>query len=1609
MCEFDFRVDFKSDKPPFREKNACYAVERCWEINHAHWPWRDFDSTLGFPGEGPIEPMNWSLLSYNVGSLNTNVEWKTVNDNVVCLQETRIGRNNAKTSAAMVQTTGRKLFTGEKLPGIISQKGFSRTPHGGTAILAPEELTIPFSPSDDSSQLYEKVYASKRVNAIWVQVRPRVKMLIFSFYGQSGASTEKSAFDFNCDLLSDIFTICSQFGDIPIAITGDFQTVPQHYKPVHHAMHFCGWHDPLLVTDELGEWTRPMTFSRDGAFSGGDFCTSIDAILVNKVAFAALSSVEVLEWNGTQHRPIRAVFSWEVLFQHGHTHNKHAALCLDNLCDPQQRENVAEQLWETEFERSFHGSENIDGKWEIANRFCLDVLLKCGATWLPGKQTRTAAPSFKPKQFCPGQAPTYVATNLNLSKQRNTLAKLLELRVRIERYAGSSVDVVMTQRLARKTWRALRDLKAPQLWNIPHFPDLPSVVACQEWLKDTLTQSEKASKLKRIQKWKISMQLSSLSDKAFVFKHLRNKAKEEPSNLVADREGNIIYQPCLAIKELNDQWDTVFAANVLHEDPMKVLEIVWPQIHNVNVQCEEIPLTPEILHSTVQSRAPLAAPGLDGWRTTEVQALPVKAMLPICQCFAMIENTTCHMPAALSTAKQMILNKSGKSTPLNKRLITLLPVFLLAYTGSRFKQLQKWQEQIMPPQIYGAIQGRKMSAVHTGLRLAIDDANAEQKPLVGIKLDKSKCFDRIVPKIAAMLFLTFGIPQTIVSFFIKMYDGLKRFMSYRGWMSLQYTTAANGVAQGCSMSLIAINVYNLVLCHLVKSLPTVTLKAFIDDAYLWAHLSNVHDLQTVMKISDVWDKLSGQLLNDEKCVTWGTNADARHQIMELFPKMTFQYVFDCLGAIIYTAANCPYSFPQEKISKICTDAKNIAMLPFPMTTRMDLAASKVIPQCTFASNISMIPRRDIGKIQNEIANVCWFQKPHWRSKWLIFALLVKPHRVEPIAARAYTAIVDFCRTFQNDSQLQKLILKHAKLDLPKTALISSVQEAFGYFGLRLTSELAVVFDNHTLCSFKQLTLKDVKTVLPYLARQACYLEASKKKRKDFHEPSGIIDHQLSTVFSRQKQNDQPTIPDNSFFESQLVGCTLTRDRLIHAKLVDTSSCRFCHEAKEDIPHLLRCPQVIQILGQTPEHELGANFYNLGIVEHPKDVLINRLKLSDLADIHVAEFDACANPVQRWTDGSLVCANFFWLACGSFAIVDETGFCIKRGIVRAWCMSSYTTELWALLEAICGASAPVTIYTDCQTIVRQFNSMKTKGHIDPDWLHYPWWEKIHTIWRERSNDHTEPIILQWIPSHVLEHVPIHLITEEMAEAKQTSIVHIQNNRVADFAARDVAQKHAVIRPGFMDELLSHILERQTWLQRLNKCIAVEYQTNTQTTAEETTEQDADKLTIDIARKIFPQWPWDASPSNYQWKAKIHVDLAAPKNWHLTECDWCTFCSFLRKARWKCSPNAETAYIEMTVLFILRGFSFENIDKQLCTYKQMNGHIRRGMTMLSRLDGVSPFPGTMTSTKAKNSGRTLPTGTLVGAEILWTPAELTSFAKLLQGGAGAKIASWHFPLD
>lgn len=154
---------------------------------------------------------------------------------------------------------------------------------GGTAIFASEPVIQPFDPTIDHTGCYVGLYRTQRLNAAWVQVTPKCRALIVCVYATTGASQDPAVHAKNDGLLfADLFDFIAQFGQSPI-LAGDFQADPASYPSIASRLAFQNWRDPVATVDENGFSTRPITFSRDGFFSGADDASSsIDAVLLLK-------------------------------------------------------------------------------------------------------------------------------------------------------------------------------------------------------------------------------------------------------------------------------------------------------------------------------------------------------------------------------------------------------------------------------------------------------------------------------------------------------------------------------------------------------------------------------------------------------------------------------------------------------------------------------------------------------------------------------------------------------------------------------------------------------------------------------------------------------------------------------------------------------------------------------------------------------------------------------------------------------------------------------------------------------------------------------------------------------------------------------------------------------------------------------------------------------------------------------------------------------------------------------------------------------------------------------------------------------------------------------
>ena len=182
-----------------------------------------------------------------------------------------------------------------------------------------------------------------------------------------------------------------------------------------------------------------------------------------------------------------------------------------------------------------------------------------------------------------------------------------------------------------------------------------------------------------------------------------------------------------------------------------------------------------------------------------------------------------------------------------------------------------------------------------------------------------------------------------------LYSGLRRFLTFKNWASKTYTTAAHGLAQGDSFSLLAINQHMAVWAILVKRFP-IECAVFIDDAYIWAKADRSFWLQRAIDvITKFWGSLVGQTLNDRKSQIWATSCEGMMKIRNSFPDME---LCSCDWHIGVKSSNFRCEIlqmgPQKVAPKSSRILKAIGALPCKNTDiHAHLIGMKVIPQIAF--------------------------------------------------------------------------------------------------------------------------------------------------------------------------------------------------------------------------------------------------------------------------------------------------------------------------------------------------------------------------------------------------------------------------------------------------------------------------------------------------------------------------------------------------------------------------------------------------------------------------------------------------------------------------------------
>ena len=1386
------------------------ATGQCFDSFDVHGPFwtpfrddpivsRSFDGTLGYEGEGP----QWTLQSINVGSLEKNPQVLHSSCDAIAIQETRVTSANKKEVSFRAKEANRDISFGPLMKFMES----GHPEWGGVCVATNHGASRTFELKEDASGIYQNLVSSTRVHCVWTSADIHKTFLLISFYGFSGAHQDPAKHVATDNLLRQVFEFVSQFGQIPIAICGDFQTIPHSYSCIRDLLATGKYFDPFLtVQDGLD---RPFTFCRNRRWDDSNSPkTSIDAILVNDVAHRYIKTVSVNHNCGLQHAICQIEFEFPSNKRMGFQWVPHAKLNLSKLQPEPQRNQIACELWETTFCQKSLEAEDSEQLLTVANEYCVQILLSAGATWAQGSRQRGTIPEFRygDRDIQIGESNDAYARSINhLDKTLRRINDLIK-KLAIKPPSQHAVNI------AEVCWkRIVNALNFNGCESIPNEPTVEFLIQAWDFLSAKRHSKALQVRRMRIQSWKKKMQHSAVSTCKDIYHYLRMRHKEPAFAPICTVEGSPLYQPSHALDFAKQQWDEVFGVHAEGIPTQPFMDVVGPLLDSSNAQCNFPELEIQDFYQAIQSRKRCAAAGIDGWRTDELQSLPPIAFTPWTWLWRKIETKTFGIPKIFQCARVVMLPKPDAKNhqPLGKRLITLLSPLYLAYSKTRFQQSISWQMQIFPENLCGGVAKRKTTDISHHLAVKSEIAIASGKSLIGIKIDRSKCFDRIIPKFVAAIGERLGLDKKYLHVWQSLYEDFQRYLSYDHFILPESLKSHNGIAQGDVASVLGINLLMTAWCRLMSVFEDITAFVFIDDAYLCTTLEHIDQLAAAIHATSLFDTLCGQAFNINKSCGWATCTKSRKKLKQKFPDLEIQDFVQVLGGHLKASAK-PHVLPAtSRFHVIRSLINDIGFLPISFWAKIQLIGTKVMPMITYVAELNPWSRKSMESFEASICKALWGNRPHWRSSEILFCTSGDPTRIHPpsaIAKSTICGIVNRCRTDADFLRLWHELIDTNKV--VKKGMVDLLCSACSAIGLRFVPPLSLGFMDFPPISFLDFTPKTLSRLIRVSALQALYSSVLRSPRKDFKKGgSGVYDPDLNIFGRRWTQpwffRKRPL--NEEFFLGPFTGAVPTNDRLYKSGISASPHCRFCKHQHEDQEHLSSgCPGVEKQIGQNRcPMQQQPNWDAHGIFEVPQFLITSSVQDGFLIPDKEPIFTDKRN-ITVFCDGSVVNGDHSFSRSLGAAVVSSDGTVLTSYGWRDMWGDSFKAEVVAIKMAVDLTEGKVSIVTDCKSAIKVALNIKQLGYVPDNFAYRDLWRSIFQT--TGYGDHSR-LFLRWIRAH----------QADSSSTFRFATYDQRMNKIADEEAKRKAFSCCPIHPDVISSWRMHLWNKRKWLADLTTLV------------------------------------------------------------------------------------------------------------------------------------------------------------------------------------------------
>ena len=831
----------------------------------------------------------------------------------------------------------------------------------------------------------------------------KTSLIVVGFYGYAGARWDQQILQKNNKAISAVFEFAATKGNLPVILSGDYNVEISECEPLKDFLAFGQWHDAA------GSDLTPTCLK-------GKNGSRIDFFFLNPTATSLLTDYSVKPGLLKKDHQFVSINLVTLLACQHEYRLKNNSSHVDFAQPPVSRIHPVRSFRKVHFALAQNQIEEAWGMWsKIAEECLAQIPLADNSVsptpFKPGKgKVRFRRQRVYPKQFAES------ATTLEIVRWSKILRQLTELQK--FSYFGHRACLtwknVQTQLAHTKTQvqhaETVRQLAKNQL-------SLQNVQAMSIFMPKILFAIQNEEKKARIKNWKQRMQTS----KRDLHKWLK-KGQDVSAGVLLNTEGQPTANKDEIFAAILHAWNGVFNKFASGSPPTQpFLDVFGPTMRTA--PCQLQPLTAERLRASLRD-VKQSASGLDSWNANELKALSnwyPEAYISLAALLNHIE-TNGVWPSALASGYTTMLPKPGGPLvpgPQDMRPISVLSQIFRLWSHTRFIDCQPWQALWIPNNAYGGLPNRSAEQLGFDVSFFLEEAASSNMFSGGIAFDFAKAFDVIPIDLMIASLRHRGAPANLLQALTGVYKQLHRVFRYQGSYS-SWWTSANGIIQGCSLSLLGLN--SLISCILERAQhvqhPCASF-AYADDCTAVAQSSTPAGLLVQLRqfhdIVDEYQQCGLGDLNVKKTFTFGDES-IRDQIRQGYNHSNDIRV---VGVSVVTQ-NFDGTFAKlekERLQKWQTTINNVAKLPVSWSKRAHTLLTTQA-QATFGQGAHQMftDVDELRKVRSSIMRCMWQTAYYSMSPSLTFALLLPAH-LDPQFAMMYVGALAFQRAAQKRPEI----------------------------------------------------------------------------------------------------------------------------------------------------------------------------------------------------------------------------------------------------------------------------------------------------------------------------------------------------------------------------------------------------------------------------------------------------------------------------------------------------------------------------------------------------------------------------------------------------------------